>query len=343
VLEGAGVLADPLAARAIERSARREPDADWVREPDEPATGSRTRRPALAAPTLTPIDWSAFWAKDSPAEEWLAEPFLPAGRQVGIYSTAKTGKSLFTLDVVAAGATNRPMLGQAAVAPFTTIYLDLEMTEEDLRERLSDLGYGPDDDLSRLVYFQLPDLPPLDTRSGGEVLAQLVSQYQARLVVVDTTARGVHGDENDADTIRNFYRHTGRHLKESAVSLLRLDHAGKDLSRGQRGSSSKDDDLDVVFRLGQVEDKLVLTRTRSRVPWVPAEIALRREEEPHLRHVLADGIWPAGTQPCAEILDRLDVALDASVSMAMKALKSDGNGRRKAVVMAALKWRRIRS
>ena len=38
--------------------------------------------------------------------------------------------------------------------PITILYLDYEMTDDDLRERLEIFGYGPNDDYSRLHYVK---------------------------------------------------------------------------------------------------------------------------------------------------------------------------------------------
>ncbi|MHB1928976.1 MAG: AAA family ATPase [Acidimicrobiales bacterium] len=286
-----------------------------------------------------PLDWAAFWTADNPEQEWLVEPLIPARRQVAIYSTAKTGKSLLALDVAAGLATGRALLGATRAPPTDVVYLDLEMTGDDIRERLEDMGYGPDSDLSRLHYYLLPSLPSLDTDLGGQVLEAICRRYTAQLVVVDTMARAVTGDENESDTYRDFYRHTGRRLKAAGTALLRLDHQGKDPTAGQRGSSAKCDDVDVVFRLTAVDDGFKLRRTHSRVAWVPPEIDLVRHADP-LRHVLATGLWPDGTKEIAQLLDELQVPLDARVADAMRALTGGGQGRRKQVVAAALKWRR---
>ena len=70
--------------------------------------------------------------------------------------------------------------------PISVLYLDLEMTLADLYERMSDLGYGEADDLKHLHYYQLPDLPPLDSELGGDALMELVRHHMADLVVIDT-------------------------------------------------------------------------------------------------------------------------------------------------------------
>jgi hypothetical protein len=293
---------------------------------------------------MTPIDWATFWSTESPVEDWLLEPIVASGRQTAIYATAKAGKSLLVLDAITAAATGRSVLGYAPQDPITVLYVDLEMTESDLRERLTDLGYGPDDDLSRLHYYQLPPLPPLDGEFGGEILTSIASERGAALVVIDTMARAVSGAENDADTMRAFYRHTGRILKAAGIALLRLDHQGKDEAQGQRGSSAKADDVDVVFRLTRLDAKtLKLSRTHTRVPWVPPEVTIVQEVEPVLRHVVSADAVPAGTHDCMMALDELDVPFDATAATALATLRKAGRGARKQVVLAALRARRTKA
>jgi hypothetical protein len=288
------------------------------------------------------IDWESFWSVNPPREDFLVEPVLAVGRQTAIFSAAKVGKSLLALEIAAALATGRPVLGQAAAEPCDVCYLDLEMVSEDLRSRLEDLGYGPDDDLSCLHYFQLPSLPPLDSDAGGELFSRMAIRDSARLVVIDTMARAVTGEENSADTYRDFYTYTGRRLKSAGIALLRLDHQGKEASRGPRGSSAKDDDVDIVFHLTVVNaTTLRLTRTRSRVAWIPPEVDIDRHDEPRLHHAVSVlGSWPAGTADTADALTELDVPLDATVRTARAALQREKRGRNVAIVAAALRYRR---
>ncbi|MGK2947780.1 MAG: bifunctional DNA primase/polymerase [Acidimicrobiales bacterium] len=271
-----------------------------------------------------PIDWSAFWQREHIGEDWLVHPILPRGRQVAIWARHKTGKSLLTLEVAAALATGQGCLSQAAAEPIDVIYLDMEMTEDDLRERLEDLGYGPEVDMSRLHYYLLPSMPPLDTAAGGAMLANLATLHGAQAVVIDTMARVVAGDENDADTYRSFYRHTGITLKAMGISVLRLDHGGKDASKGQRGSSGKGDDVDVVWQLRPADGGLELVRDVARMSWVPDKVALLRTSEP-LRHmVTSGGLWPAGTKDAAAEMQRLGITPQDSQTKALATYREAG-------------------
>jgi len=290
------------------------------------------------------LNWQEFWQTDHVTEDWLIEPFLPTGRAVSIYAPAKTGKSLIVLSAVAAACTGRSVWGLPPQPPVRMLYLDYEMTPNDLRERLELLSYGPDDDLSNLRYALIPTLPPFDTAEGGQMLLELAQAENVKGVVIDTFGRATQGDENDADTTRAYYRHTGGLLKKHGIASARTDHAGKDLERGQRGSSAKNDDVDLVWKLGRTEEGVKVTRTHSRMSWVPEVIDLVRHEDVYggweFRRAAGSAGWPAGTKDVAATLDALGLPVDVSTRKAADALKEAGQGIRRTVVTAAVKWRK---
>lgn len=301
----------------------------------EPLTG-------VEAEVGAPVDWSTFWQTGRAAEDWLAEPVLPRGRAVAMFSPGGVGKSLFGVDVSARLATGRRVLDQPAGPPAHVVYLDLEMTEDDLAERLTEMGYGADTDLSRLHYYVLPTLAPLDTADGGRQLREIAALHDADLVVIDTTSRVISGPENDADTLRAFYRHTGSALKADGRTVWRLDHAGKDLTLGQRGTSAKNDDVDLVWQLTVRDDDAVRLRaTKRRVSWIPEYVDLVRHQGP-LRHERAVGTQPAGTTEAVALLDRLGVPVDHGRPKVREALREHGERLRDAVLSAAIVVRRER-
>jgi hypothetical protein len=285
-----------------------------------------------------------LWTREAPTEEWTLKPLVPKGRQVALWSPAKEGKSLLALDGVAAAATGRPVFGQPPGSPITVIYFDQEQTVDDLHARLIDMGYGPDTDLdAHLVYYLLSDLPALDTEKGGQVVEELVRLHGADLAVLDTMARIVRGKENDNDTYRDFYRCTGLRLKTLGCSLLRLDHAGKDASAGQRGASAKDDDVDVVFKLSYSGHQVTVHRTHSRVPWVRENYVFNRELDPLLAHILTGDQWTDAAKNIAGLLNAAVVPLDATrdqAQMALKAQDAKHRGRRGIDIDNALAYRR---
>jgi RecA-family ATPase len=294
--------------------------------------------------TLSPVDdepyvdWQDFWTRDRDSAEWIVEDVLARGRGHAIFAGHKQGKSLFVLSSVtklAADDNNKTVV----------VYLDYEMADDDLYERLADMGYGPQTDLSRVKYWQLPSMPPLNTPEGAEHLerrlTRLAEQYPDHhiIVIIDTTSRAVQGDENDASTIQAFYRHTGIMLKRRGVTYARLDHTGKDPTKGQRGSSAKGDDVDIVWKLTKTDDGIILKREAARMGWVPDKVAFAMRDEP-LEYVRTDIAWPAGTAEVATTMDRLGVPIDASIRAASNALSEAGQGRAQVVVRAAIKYRK---
>jgi hypothetical protein len=286
-----------------------------------------------------PIDWSEFWEKDHTSEDWLIEPILPRGRQIALYAPAKVGKSLLALDLAARAAIGLPIFDQLVGLPIEVVYMDMEMGEDDLFERLDDMGYGAHTDFSRFHYYLLPNLPPMDTAAGGEAMVRIVQRHKAKLVVIDTTSRVISGPENEADTLRNLYQHTGTRLKAEGVTLFRLDHAGKNAKAGQRGTSAKNDDVDLVWELSGEMEAFKLTATHRRQSWVPEYVNLMRKDGPFRHEIVAD-LLPYGAMTVVRILEELDAPCDWGAKRIRKLLRDSGHGARNELIAAAIRYRR---
>lgn len=284
------------------------------------------------------IDWPEFWRSDGPQIDFLCEPFLARGRGHAMYATAKLGKSLIMLEGAAALATGRGCWLHEPCEPQDVVYLDLEMTAEDVRERLADLGYDDSCDMSRLHYYLLPTLPPLDTEAGGATLELIARLRKPSLVVIDTMGRVVDGDENDASTYQDFYRHTGMRLKRLGITYIRLDHAGKDMAKGQRGSSAKADDVDIVWRAKPNGSQFRFTATHRRMSWVSETIDIERQSNP-LRHMPTVTKQSTHVVLIANRLDQLGAQLDITQRAARALLKEAGMGAGTDGVSAAIRHR----
>ena len=275
------------------------------------------------APEALYVDWDELWA-DTTETEWLAEPIIPAGRLVSIYSPPGVGKSLLALDLAAAIARGGPILGQdTRQAP--VLYLDYENVTHDVRDRLKSMGLGPDD-LRALHYWSFPAIPALDTEPGGRALHAAARATQARLVVIDTLSRCITGDENDAATMLAFYRHTLMPLKADGIAVLRLDHTGKDETKGQRGTSAKSGDVDLVWRYSEMIPgiQFVLTNEKHRIRIDELTLNIRREDQP-LRHVVdTRTIGQAKTEAILRALDTAGLPRSAGRDRARHVLTAAG-------------------
>lgn len=275
------------------------------------------------------VDWGRFWEDDHSDEEWLAYPIIPTGRAIALYAPAKAGKSTIVLAIAAAVATGRPVLGRRIHPTTEVLYLDYEMTQADLQQRLLELGYSSDDDLSHLHYALLPSMPPLDTVEGATALLELCDLTGAELVVVDTFGRAVEGEEDHADTVRDFYRHTGLTLKARGITYLRTDHSGKDVAKGMRGSSAKNDDVDLVWQLSRTDTKdgqgVVVKRTHSRISWIPEQVKIAKvdtDDGCDYIHDIAMVSYPDNTRQDMDILAEHGVTSGITQNEAVRIIKA---------------------
>lgn len=267
------------------------------------------------------IDWHELWADDS-EEEWILWPLLPARRLVALYSAPKVGKSLLMLEIAVGISRGNVTLGYQVPRPFTVLYVDFENDPKgDIRTRLQAMGHGPDD-LGNLHYLSFPTLAALDSAAGGEQLMAAVDAYGAEVVVIDTVSRAVKGEENENDTWLAFYRHTGLALKQAKVALIRLDHSGKDETKGQRGGSAKSGDVDAVWRMSkEMETMFKLECDAARIHITPEArtIVVHRETDPLHHRVDAAGaasIGQAKAHDLAVWLDQNDYPLSIGANKA---------------------------
>jgi archaellum biogenesis ATPase FlaH len=231
------------------------------------------------------INWQEFWTQSFPEEDWLIKPLIPRNQLVVIFAPGGTGKSLLALYIAAGLATGRDIFG-IEHEPISVLYMDYEMQQAQLYERLTAMGYNNDTDLTRLHYASLPPIASLDTPEGAKEVCDLARSVQAELVIIDTFSRAVEGAENDADTVRNFYRWTALKLKTEGRSLLRIDHAGKDLKKGARGTSAKNDDVDLVWQMTRAGDEVRLVPTKKRHTWInPVDLQVRKAEEMFIQNI----------------------------------------------------------
>ena len=284
-------------------------------------------------------DWPTFWAYDNSDAQWLAEPVIAEGRAHAIYAPGGTGKSLFSLWLSAAIACGRQGLDGQPLRRRRVLYLDYEMTQSDVLERLEAMGYDPGCDMSMLHYAILPPLPPADAPEGGKAIARMAQLVDAELVVLDTFSRAVSGDENDADTVRDFYRNTGLHLKAEGRAFVRIDHAGKDIEKGQRGSSAKNDDVDVVWQMTKADGGFKLTAKKRRMGWVSETVSLQQYDQPNLHYKTTLYVAPIGTDKVVADLDDLGVDPTESSRKAAQVLTSAGRACRRQLIVAAQKQR----
>jgi hypothetical protein len=275
---------------------------------------------------MKPLNWHDLWA-DETEEEWIVWPLLPARRLVALYSAPKVGKSLLMLELAAGVATGKPVLGFNA-EPRKILYVDFENDPvADVRERLQAMQYKPEE-LGNLFYLSFPSLSALDSERGSKELLATALHFNVEAIFIDTVSRSVAGEENENDTWLKFYRHTGLKLKQAQIALMRLDHSGKDESKGQRGGSAKVGDVDAVWRMKRSsdgKDLFVLDCEAHRFQLSEPKLTIRRQKQPLCHVAVGGGSNSTYIDAIERIAQKLD-ALDAGhgEEAMRKALKEAG-------------------
>lgn len=291
------------------------------------------------------IDWHELWTRET-TEDWIVEPLLPARRLIALYSAPKVGKSLLMLELAVAISRGTEALGTRIDRPRRVLYVDFENDPEgDIRERLQAMRVTPSQ-LDNLCYLSFPTIAHLDTEAGSLELLAAAEVYDCEVVVIDTVSRSVGGDENENDTWLNFYRHTGMKLKKAQKALIRLDHTGKDETKGQRGGSAKVGDVDAVWKMSKISDTTYrLDCEAHRFPLTEKTLTLHRRDDP-LHHVVdaygAAAAFNAKIDACQDDLDAAGAPNDISNRDAADLLQSIGKGRKKDVLQETLKRRKLR-
>jgi hypothetical protein len=239
-----------------------------------PVPDSQTPGYTAIAAQYAAVNWHEAWNLQQQEIDWLFEPVLEVGTVNALFAKPGVGKSLLTLEIAL----------RLVREGHVIVYVDDENRVTDLVERLNAMGAVPGE-LDNLRMYSFAGLPPLDTAAGGIHLEALAVTADASLVVLDTTSRMVQGKENDSDTFLQLYRCSLVPLKARGITVLRLDHPGKDEARGQRGSSAKDGDVDTVWRLTEETQGLDfhLERSKSRSGHGDGFVTLRRQFNP-VRH-----------------------------------------------------------
>ena len=273
-----------------------------------------------------PLDLLALRDRDF-ERDWLVEKFWPTDAHIHIFASAKTGKSLLMLWIAANLALGRDAFTGEPIKRYRIAYVDNEMTESDLQERLNDMGMPFEELEGWLLYFSYPTLPPMDTESGGLETLSMMNHYESKVLVIDTLSRVVRGEENSNDTYRNFYAYTGRLLKANNIALSRLDHAGHDAKKS-RGASAKADDVDLVYQLerraGRDESPgYKVSRTHARMGGIPEFIELLLTDDPISIKSTAMRSWSEQAIRKARELDGINAPIVISQREAIRLLRDN--------------------
>ena len=233
------------------------------------------RKNDVQEPTwLRPVNFQSLLAGGPPKEEWLAEGLWPKKSAISIVADGKAGKSLLMFYVCGQLAMGLDPWTNEEQEPLRVGYFDQEQTDYDLLDRTYQFGFTEKHPRFKLFcqnmqYYLLQSLPPLDTVEGGRTLLRALKQVEIDVIVLDTFGRLLEGDEDHAGTVNAYFRNTAQQLKQNRIDSVRLDHTGHHNKQRARGTSGKNQDIDVAWSLVRDKNTVFLDHhgiIRRRVP-----------------------------------------------------------------------------
>lgn len=202
--------------------------------------------------TLKSIAAADFVALEVPPRRYVFEPFLPESGLIEIFARTGVGKTTFALALAMAASTGQDFFGWKVTRPWKVLYVDGEMSTQEMQERLSANAshFGmPVKQITNLRLIcrdrQAKGLPDIGCKDGQSWFAE--DTNWADILFLDNLSCLLwSGQENNADdwsTVQQWLLN----LKAAGKSVIILHHSGKNGS--SRGTSRRHDVLDTVIKL----------------------------------------------------------------------------------------------
>jgi DNA-binding transcriptional ArsR family regulator len=188
----------------------------------------------------------------------ILTPWLHSQDLCMIFAARGVGKTHFALAIAYAVATGGQFLRWRAPQAAKVLYLDGELPGTVMQRRL--LAHCPDVDPApgflRVFTPDMPEmdgrgLPDLSTNEGQTEIDAMIDNDTALVIVDNLSAWARSGRENEAESwhpVADWILG----LRRRGIAVILVHHAGK--NGGQRGTSKKEDLLDVVIGLSRPID-----------------------------------------------------------------------------------------
>ena len=200
---------------------------------------------------LTPITLPDLLAREFKPREFIIEPLIHERGLVMIFAWRGVGKTWFALGLAHAIASGGSFLKWTAKKAKRVVHVCGEMPAADLQERLKALTAASNASLPLPAFFRVLSadlhefgIPDLASKEGQEAIEAVIGD--ADVVIFDNVAtlfRG--GQENESESWAPVQNWLLKLRREGRTIIIH--HSNK--SRAQRGTSKREDVLDLVLNL----------------------------------------------------------------------------------------------
>lgn len=202
-----------------------------------------------------------------PPPEWLIEGILPVGGFTGLYGPSNCGKSFLALDIALSVASGTPWQGHVVNYPGSVLYIAAEGgpgIQKRVRAWLEFHQLRPEQ--PRIAW--LIETAEINNDSGAvDILLERIEKEVLRvpvLIVVDTLARCLEGDENTQLDMGRFIAGVDRLRHEWECAAIVIHHTRLDESR-ERGNTAFRGAVDTMLSVSKpCEGSLIVECTKQR-------------------------------------------------------------------------------
>ena len=187
---------------------------------------------------------------------WLVQDYIPENSMSMLYGSPGSGKTFIALDMALHIAHNKPW-HHKAINPGEVFYIAGEGVGG-LRKRLKAWHIFHELEPKAPCHI-IPQAVGLLKEQEMEQLIETItkiSKDQVKLVIFDTVARCMSGDENSAQDIGDAIKAMDLIRNTFNCAVMPIHHSGKDRDRGARGSTALIGAVDVSMKVEKL-DKLV--------------------------------------------------------------------------------------
>jgi hypothetical protein len=234
---------------------------------------------AASAPALPPI-FSHGDPDPRPLTSWLVKNLLASVSFGMLAGQWGSGKTFMVFELSACLMTGQPFIGHRVKRQCGVLYIPAEGVGE-VRKRLTALVQEKCGGMQRAPFRWYEAAPTLLGPNAAETLIAMARQAEASLqqefglslglIVIDTVAASAgyaqQGAESDAAVAGHIMRVLAQVATTCSCVVLGVDHFGKNIETGTRGSSAKEANAELVLAcLGEreVSGRVINTRLAIR-------------------------------------------------------------------------------
>ncbi len=185
--------------------------------------------------------------RDIPPREFILHPWLPEAGLTMVFAPPGVGKTYLCLATAIVISTGGQLFDWEVSKARDVLYVDAEMHEKDLQDRLRKLSGDIPNDRLRFVNggWQSSNntvIPDISRKDGQKMIEDQIKD--AKVLILDNLSTlSRTGRDNEASSWMSI-QEWGIHLRHKGIAVIFVHHAGKTKSEGgdpvQRGTSARE-------------------------------------------------------------------------------------------------------